>query len=545
MTFFGQICHALLRHPLMLLPLLFLLAVLFSLGVRKVEGTRRFFREHAFSALYFFSLAMIAFYLVCLVAYVSSRAFLDHICPNVASVSWMLQTGRPVHHALDSAERYSLLYGPALYISNGFFLRVLGPSIFTSKLPGVVFAPLSLAVVYWALLKCSRHRTAVIGCACVAMAYLFYRQYSFWPRGDSHILLLVSLGLIATSKKPIVASLVSGLAFGLCVNVKVHSFLYFAPVYALLFQRHRYRYAVFSLVVAMVVALAPFLVLEQFSLRNYVLWLLESTKHRVSFGGLCRTIEWGLFLLAPVFLVRIHLAHTNLQGLREFAEKNKPFIYSVWICAAMVLAPAAKAGAGRHHLMPFIPLLTYLFVLLAGRLREWPGGKGRRYHIVTGAYLALFAAAVLNACARGGDTIRILASRDGFARSVIRDIERIAESRPGSAIEMGYGEKKGYDLTFYRPVLVFLGNPCLVDAGALMDMKAGGLALPENTIAALASGRTDIWLIPKGNSPFEMPTNYTPPDQLFDDRFRRTFFETYEFRERSEHFDLWYGKGAE
>jgi hypothetical protein len=117
---------------------------------------------------------------------------------------------------------------------------------------------------------------------------------------------------------------------------------------------------------------------------------------------------------------------------------------------------------------------------------------------------------------------------------------------PAEKIEMGYGEKSGEtnDLTYFRPVLVFAGNPLTLDAPALADMELGKLAVPQSTIAYLQSCQTQIWLIPKGEHPFTLPSLYDGADSfprrdIFGDALRTAFFARYQKREASAYFDLW------
>ena len=52
-----------------------------------------------------------------------------------------------------------------------------------------------------------------------------------------------------------------------------------------------------------------------------------------------------------------------------------------------------------------------------------------------------------------------------MAVSVTRDLTEIMRRHPAEKIEMGYGEQLGKtnELTYYRPVLVFAGNPLTLD----------------------------------------------------------------------------------
>ena len=106
---------------------------------------------------------------------------------------------------------------------------------------------------------------------------------------------------------------------------------------------------------------------------------------------------------------------------------------------------------------------------------------------------------------------------------------------------MGFGKYETYRMTFYRTNLVFEGNPYLVDPLAMMDMQLAGMDIPSQTINALQSGFIDIWLIPKGDDPFTL-RNWYNKKFIFDDRFRKSFLDSYRLADRSRFFDLWYFK---
>ena len=75
-------------------------------------------------------------------------------------------------------------------------------------------------------------------------------------------------------------------------------------------------------------------------------------------------------------------------------------------------------------------------------------------------------------------------------------------------------------------------------------MELGKLVVPQSTIAYLQSCQTQIWLIPKGEHPFTLPSLYDDPDSfprrdIFGDALRAAFFAQYQKRGSSAYFDLW------
>jgi len=51
-----------------------------------------------------------------LLANTAFPGYLDQAEPNIATVAWLVRQGEPLYHSFDSADRYSLLYGPGTYL---------------------------------------------------------------------------------------------------------------------------------------------------------------------------------------------------------------------------------------------------------------------------------------------------------------------------------------------------------------------------------------------------------------------------------------------
>jgi len=122
----------------------------------------------------------------------------------------------------------------------------------------------------------------------------------------------------------------------------------------------------------------------------------------------------------------------------------------------------------------------------------------------------------------------------------------LMSQHPGKNIEMGYGSHSSYPVTDFRPVLVFAGNPLTVDEMALDDMQMSDLAIPDSTLAYLRACKTEIWLIPRDEIPFQIVNVYSqenprlfPNWRVFDDHFRRIFLQHYHQTASTKYFDVW------
>ena len=73
----------------------------------------------------------------------------DHVEPNIVAVSSLVSRGAPLYHGLESAQRYSLLYGPMSYLPYVWALRIFGQQVLSVKLVVAVSANVALFALLW------------------------------------------------------------------------------------------------------------------------------------------------------------------------------------------------------------------------------------------------------------------------------------------------------------------------------------------------------------------------------------------------------------
>ena len=83
------------------------------------------------------------------------------------------------------------------------------------------------------------------------------------------------------------------------------------------------------------------------------------------------------------------------------------------------------------------------------------------------------------------------------ARQIVSDLRQIAAAHSG-AVAMGYSAN--YRLTFFRPELVFHGQPYTLDAASMMDWHWSGQPFPAAALNALRDCAVDAWVIPAGSA---------------------------------------------
>ena len=170
--------------------------------------------------------------------YVTLDGFAGEVEPAVSSLSWQVQTGQTLYTSFDQAERYSVLYGPSVFLTNGLFLQVLGPSLVSAKMASALASVGSLVFLYAAIARKRRDQVAL---AVTAGAALFYWAQGFsiyLVRPDALLVFSVGLGLYAATRTTRWLAIIAvAVLAGFTINLKIHSLLYFLPVIVVLAQR--------------------------------------------------------------------------------------------------------------------------------------------------------------------------------------------------------------------------------------------------------------------------------------------------------------------
>jgi hypothetical protein len=377
---------------------------------------------------------------------------------------------------------------------------------------------------------------------------LIFGFKSFRARVDPLILVSIAAALWSAGlARWWLAAVLSGLAFGFCVNVKLHGVLYCLPLVVLLWRRHGLGGVVTSGITALGALLLPFFAFGQISLGPYVEWIRGVSRHGLLPAAFLENLGWALLLCVPLAVVALHLKREAPVELNAIVRRHAPLIVVTVLGMVLSALAGSKVGSGPHHLMPFTPLLVYAVATLTARIGERTGRGLLQSPAVAATTLAYVVACLTTTAAT---TARdIVAVRSTPAARILEDIRRVEQEYPDATIEMGYGSRADYFLSWYRTRLVFDGHPYSVDPGSLMEYRRSGPAIGEPLLDRLRAGTTTIWLIPKGSRPFEMRSFYPAPDgggrqDLFGDAFRRTFLDAYEPRGSSRYFDLWFHESA-
>lgn len=470
--------------------------------------------------------------------YLPFSGYYDHCEAVVASLSWMLLQGeQPLYHGADSAARYSVSYGPMLYLLVGLPLDILGASISTSKVSSIVACALAIIFLWRALRRNCEAPLVLILVGLFVLLLLMFENYSYWNRPDSFLVLCVVIGLSAVSTTSLKTAAISvGVVTGVAMNLKIHSAIYMLPVIALLLiRRPRRPDLLFAISCCAIVFAAPFF-LAQISFADYLQSLTVASRHGLSFSMLMKSVTYLSILLVPLIGILL------MRPSRALTADMKLLIGTFLAALIVITAISSKRGAGPHYYLPALPTLIYICSLIlkgSGRL-ELLGKVKERVPALAG-YLLLAASYIVIAAmaAQSQAGIVVALARGSEFRDASHELSRILTTYAADSIQMGYTDRSGYKYTQLRPLVVARGHPYWLDAVALMDYDAAGMVIPTATLAALEACVADVWILPATGAPFSMTNYYATGRNIFGVQFARIFGENYERVESTAHFAVW------
>ena len=487
------------------------------------------------------SAGLIGVYLFALTAYAATPAIINHVEAGIPSVSWLFALGKPIYPGPDEAERYASIYGPMLYIVNGCFMWLTGPSLLSAKAPEALAAVGVLALCFLTLRRKHGNYWGLIGAGLLASFVLQFHLYSFCLRPDPYICFCVALTVFAWELEHVwLAALLCGAALGLAANLKIYAPVFFLPVLAAPRPRRGFALAVVAGVAALVFA-APF-ALPNVSLRNFLYW--AAVTRRQGFRSPLPAISKELLYAAPIILVALWGSILNPGWIATGLRKNWQVAAATSIALLLIIVPCSKVGSGPHMLLGFGPLyVTLMFKIVfsldaaklaPSRLRTSVAASGGMFMLGVCVY------AICTGVATGQQSIFY---NNQYAQPALADIQAIVQRHPDMRIEMGWGEThdSDYKYTFYRSPLVFHSGSLLQDASCLMDMEACGVRIAPAMLETMKSGAIGGFLIPAGMSPFTMRSSYTLPTAgpVAEASFREAFLANYEPVEHTPTFDVW------
>jgi hypothetical protein len=310
-----------------------------------------------------------------------------------------------------------------------------------------------------------------------------------------------------------------GVLCGLCEASKIHGFIYFLPIAAFCFEKKpetwSWRLFLLTILMATVFSFLPFL-LPQINFWNFYQWLRATSRHGLSFSLFVDNVTY-----ATPYLVGLYLC-----GFSNMAKKT----YLVLVLSVFVACLfGSLVGAGTHHLLPFIPLIIYFGSYSYFSLDERQKTKAQIF--LSAFLLALTYDAFISQKAM----VKYFATVPEQIRQ-FKDL-KVLRSKVSGPVEIGYGENRQLEMSYFKPHFVAHGDSLLVESDALMDMGASRIPLPESTFRALKTCQIPYMILPKGGKPWTLTSGFG--FRLFPDDWINEFQKDYSPIENSEYYSLY------
>ena len=147
----------------------------------------------------FFFIILNSFILLYLsTTYLINDIYLDQNDPLIASLSWFFEINKSIYNDINSSERYSGPWGPLIYLFNYFPMKLLGPSIFTSKIFNFLCLFTSIIAFFLLIKKMTRdNSTSFFFTGLLSMIYLSTNAAPLSIRNDSLGYLLINANILA------------------------------------------------------------------------------------------------------------------------------------------------------------------------------------------------------------------------------------------------------------------------------------------------------------------------------------------------------------
>lgn len=435
-------------------------------------------------------------------------------------VAWLYGHGLPIYHSADSAERYSLLYGPMMYLPFSAIFKA-GGGMVAARLYGL-FWVLTAVVGMWWLVRRDDRRGYLFCLGLFSLCLIL--PPIFTGRADAASLAAVTLGAIAASAGSLAAL---ACCCALAVGAKATAFLYFVPLLVVCAQARRPTPGQICLAAIMFASLvlAPF-ALPGVSLGAYCYWLRAAGKHGLLLDLLIMNIVVFLTLAAPALWACAASTSWRANHGRSLLA------LVVTLAAGLALSvPAAKVGSGYFHMVPFVPVLMLVMV----RSPQWHVGTVQRLttviHTAFFLFALLFMARHLSALLYGERSIKV-------TPAVLAEVDRfVRQYRDDGGISMGSGQL-GHRQTNAAFYTLRHGGAYLLNDVAMWDMEGASLPIPEATLSVVARCQISNWLVPAGDKPFRSANLYSP-ERMMMPGLESIFQSRYEMVQHGHYFDVW------
>jgi hypothetical protein len=473
-------------------------------------------------------------YIFTIALYLLYPNYLDHIQPTVASISWLWMHDHKLYPNLISGEIYGLVYGPVLFLINGMAL-LLNPSIFASKLPGVLSLGAALGATWLLLTWRTSSLASLFLLAALIMLFATFDEFAYSNRAEPFLILLSVLALLlAVRSSSLVTGVGIGVLAGVATGLKLHGFIYTIPAAAVALARiktpsDRVLMTIIGSACAVAFALLPYLE-KGVSIIGYLRFLTLELDNGLSSslrsGVLPATLLVENLLFA--FILTAPLVGILIWRKPTLNTPDRRLLAALGVSVAMTTVIGATSGGGAYHLLPLAPICIYGIAVVC------ESSKTETKVVAALIFASFFLGYGPQLYLHMRSLIGLYQVADPSEREKIAELKTYLSSYPEAQI--GISDYKHYRDYFYRVFSVWNGRPLDIDFSNWMAMANAGR--DEKHIARFIEGCTvPTWILPLG-PPFTMFNWYTDLP-LLSERFRTTFSTNYRQIATGRAYQVW------
>jgi hypothetical protein len=467
----------------------------------------------------------ISTYLLMTAIYLSYPNYVDHLQPVVASISWLWMQGRELYPNWTTGDVSISFFGPPTFLINGMAL-LLSPSIFASKLPGVLSLIMALAATLIVLKRTTSTVSAsflLLGSEVLLLG--IFHEIAYWNRPEPFLLLVSALALlIISSKLPSwVESIGIGLLAGLAAGFKVHAFIYLLPAGAAALARiqslrSRIIVAIIGSLCAITFALLPYFE-SGVSIAGYLRFLRVAFHEGWSLFLFTKNVVFVFALAAPIMLILIWRKPT-------LDPPDRWLLVALGFSAVVVAVIGAKEGAGRYFLLPLIPVFVYGIAIVSAKFAT------RSAALIFASLFLIYAPNLLLDVwwrLRYDYQIDVQSNRNEIA-----ELKTYLETYPDA--QFGVSDNEHFSAYFFRVFSVWNGQPLHVDFSVWMNLAYTGVD-EEHILRFIKGCAVHTWILPLG-APFQL-SNFFTDEPMLSEQFRQTFLSNYRQINSGKAYQIW------
>ncbi len=222
------------------------------------------------------------------------------------------------------------------------------------KLSGLVACVAAIGFTFSILRRRVTLRCASGGLLLLLLYLAYYDARAYWCRPEPFLLARQRVGPLWFARvHPRWSTLGLAVLVAWMFDLKATGPLYLAPIFVLVAAHCGRREAAIAAAAGLAAGVAVFAI-PPLSLRAYLELLEKTAHHGLSGREFVLNATAAALLLGPVVIVRA----LRVQGPPRPPQRPRWRVPmgALLACVAIVCVVAAKPGAGRHHLVPFVPL---------------------------------------------------------------------------------------------------------------------------------------------------------------------------------------------